>query len=120
MKRKGPTQERAKRIIAMLEKAGRKGKGALWLDIASVLSGPRRHRPSVNLWKLDKLARVFPGKVLLVPGKVLGKGGFSEKAQVVAFEFSDSAREKNSKSGGKAVLIEDALPGSPKNTVIVK
>jgi len=120
MKGNGPTQERAKRVVALLEKTGRKSKCAIWLDLASRLAGPRRQRPSINLWKLDKLAGIFPGKSLVVPGKVLGKGGISAKAHVVAFEFSGSAKEKIEKAGGKAVLIEDALSDASKNMVIVK
>lgn len=120
MKRTGPTQERAKRIVALLEKTGRKSKSGIWLDLASRLAGSRRQRPSINLWKLDRLARIFPGKGLVVPGKVLAKGEISGKARVVAFEFSGSAMEKIEKAGGKAVLIEDALSDSSKNLVIVK
>ncbi len=122
MKRTGPTKERSKRTIALLEKAGRKGNNAIWLDLASRLSKPRRQRPSVNLWKIEKLAKIFPGKSLVVPGKVLGNGQISEKASVIAFEFSTGAKEKIKKAGGKALGIDEAIGQkiAPKAMVIAK
>ena len=116
----GPTKERAKKAIALLEKTGRKSKSAIWLDLATRLAKPRRQRASVNLWKLDSLARIFKGKTLVVPGKVLGNGVISEKANIAAFEFSASAEEKIKKAGGKAILIENAVSEPAKTMVIVK
>ena len=118
--KRGPTKERAKKTMALLEKTGRKSKSALWMDLAARLAKPRRQRASANLWKIDKLARIFKGKTLIVPGKVLGNGIISEKANVVAFEFSDSAEEKIKKAGGKAIMIEDAVSEPAKTMVIVK
>lgn len=120
--KKGPTKEKTRKTIGLLEKAGRKGKSAFWLDIAERIAKPRRQRPDVNMWKLDKIARIFKGKGLLVPGKVLGNGQLGEKVTVVALEFSESAREKISKRGGRALSIEEALEAKiePKALVIVK
>ncbi len=118
--RTGPTNERAKKVISLLEKTSRKSKSTLWLDIATRIAKPRRQRASVNLWKLDNLARIFKGKTLVVPGKVLGNGVISEKANIVAFEFSDSAEEKIKKAGGKAILLENAVSEPVKTMVIVK
>jgi len=122
MKRTGPTKERAKKVIALLEKTGRKSKNAIWLDLAERLGKPRRQRASINLWKLEKLAKIFPGKNLVVPGKVLGTGQLDEKASIVAFEFSKEAEEKIKKAGGKALAIEEAIEKKlePKAMVIVK
>jgi len=121
MKRTGPTRERAKKVIALLEKAGRKSKNALWLDLANRLAKPRRQRPDINLWKIAKLAGIFSGKTLVVPGKVLGTGKIKEKVNVVAFEFSGQAEEKIVKAGGKAIKIEEAVEAiAPKAMVIVK
>ena len=121
MKRTGPTKERAKKVIALLEKTGRKSKAGIWIDIAVRLALPRRHRVSVNLWKIERLAKVFPGKNLVVPGKVLAFGNLSQKASVIAFEFSKEAEEKIRKADGKAVLLEEAIAEkiAPKTMVIV-
>ena len=120
MKRTGPSKEKTKQLIALLEKTTRKEKKALWLDIAERLGKPRRQRASINLWKLNKLARIFKGKTLLVPGKVLAKGDFEEKADIAAFEFSDQAKTKIEKAGGKALSIEELLEKKTKaNGVII-
>ena len=122
MKVTGPSKEKTKRLIALLEKTGRKSKSAIWLDLATRLQKPRRQRPSINLWKIQKLAKVFKGKNLVVPGKVLGFGEVSEKISVVGFEFSGRAREKIEKVGGKAISLEKAIEEKlePKTMVIVK
>jgi len=122
MKRTGPTKERTKRVIALLEKQARKSKNAIWLDLAQRLAKPRRQRPTINLWKLEKLAKLFPEKNLVVPGKVLGNGQLEEKASVVSFEFSKDAIKKIEKAGGKAFLIEQAIEQKiePKTMVIAK
>ena len=122
MKRTGPTKERTKKAIALLEKTARKTKKAIWLDLATRLGKPRRQRSNVNLWKIEKLAKIFSEKHLVVAGKVLAKGQLTKKANVIAFEFSKEAEEKIKKAGGKAIAIEDAIVQKiqPKTMVIVK
>ena len=122
MKRTGPTKEKAKKTIAMLQKASRKSKSAIWLDLAKRLEKPRRQRASTNLWKVDKLAKIFPGKNLVVPGKLLANGNLSEKVNVIAFEFSEEAIRKIKEAGGKAIFLEQALEQKiePKTMVIIK
>ncbi len=122
MKRTGPTSDRTKKAIALLEKTGRKSKSAIWLDLATRLAKPRRQRASINIWKIEKLAKIFSKKTLVVPGKVLANGQLKEKANVVAFEFSPAAIEKIEKAGGKAILIEDAVEKKldAKTMVLVK
>ena len=121
-KRTGPTALQARQLIALLQKAARKEKKALWLDIAERLQAPRRKRPAVNLWKIEKAARLFKEKGLLVPGKVLGNGALNAKATVIAFEFSAGAREKISAAGGSTLTIVEALQKKikPGKIVIVK
>lgn len=122
MKRTGPTKEKAKKVIALLEKTARKTKSGIWLDLAERLSMPRRKRSSVNLWKIGKVAGIFPEKKLVVPGKVLAKGMLLHKSSVIAFEFSKEAKEKIKKAGGKALSMEEAIAAkvAAKEMVIVK
>ena len=122
MKRTGPTKERTRKLVALLEKAGRKSKSAIWIEIAARVTKPRRQRPDINLWKIEKLAKVFEGKSLVVTGKVLGFGEVSQKASVVALEFSSQAEKKIKKAGGEAILLEEAVEKGikPKTMVIVK
>ena len=120
MKRTGPTKEKAKKVIALLEKTGRKSKNAIWIDLAQRLAKPRRQRASINLWKLEKLAKLFSGKKLVIAGKVLGNGQLTQKASIVAFEFSEEAERKIKEAGGKAISMEEATKIAAKEMVLVK
>jgi large subunit ribosomal protein L18e len=121
-KRTGPTALQTRQAIALLQKTARKEKKAIWLDIAERLQVPRRQRPAVNLWKIEKVARLFKEKDLLVPGKVLAHGQLQAKATVIAFEFSAGARKKIADAGGTALTIEEAMQKKikPNKIVIVK
>ena len=103
---KGPRNEEVKKAIALLEKTSRKSKKKIWKDVATRIAKPRRQRVSVNLWKIasSKIGKKF----LLVPGKVLGTGKLDKAVNVIALEFSESARKKISEKG-KAVSIQEAL-----------
>ncbi len=120
MNRKGPTKERTKKLLALLEKQARKSKSAIWIDLAQRIAKPRRNRPSVNVWKIEKLSGVFSGKTFVVPGKVLGYGQISSKASVAALEFSQEAQEKIKKAGGKTLSLEDvAEKGAKANDLVL-
>ena len=108
-----------KKLVAKLEKTGRKGRNALWLDIAARLSKPRRKRVSVNLWKINALSGIFENKILLVPGKVLGTGQIENKVRVAALEFSLNAETKIKKAGGELFTIDKLLKKAPKPSGIV-
>ncbi len=119
MKRTGPMKEKTRQLIALLEKAARKERKAIWLDIAKMLCKPRRQRAALNMWKIEILAKLFKDKHLLVPGKVLGKGLLQHKASVIAFEFSAGARKKIEQAGGTALSIEEALGKKIKGNAVV-
>ena len=63
-----------------------------WKQVAEILSGPRRLRPDVNLSQIEKETK--EGDIVVVPGKVLSQGEVSKKIRVVAFSFSEKAKEK--------------------------
>ena len=121
MKVTGPRKMETGRTIAELEKQYRKSKKAVWADLAVRLKKPRKQRPSVNLWKLEKLANLLDGKILVVPGKVLGFGEIRHKATIVALEFSEDARKKIS-SKGTALSFREAIEKKikPNEMVLVK
>jgi len=106
-------------LIASLEKTTRKTKKPIWADLAERLGKPSRHNVVINLYELDKLAKQFAGKTLIVPGKVLATGELSEKAKIVAVEASEKAI-----ATGKVVLLKDFIEGAEKvkvsDLVIVK
>lgn len=117
----GTTKSSTKKIIAELEKASRKRKQKIWLEIAKIISKPRRIRTSVNLWKLEKLAMKNTGKILLIPGKVLGYGDIETKTEVAALEFSEKAQNGIQKNG-KVYSLMDILKKEvkPSKIMIVK
>jgi ribosomal protein L18E len=76
----------------------------LWKDyrnVAKILLRPRRKRVAVNLEKIEKVISKMKipenekeKKVIVVPGKVLGKGEITKNYKIVALSFSESARKK--------------------------
>ena len=119
MKNRGPKNETVLQTIAVLEKTTRKGKKSLWKDIAKRLGKPRRQRASANIWKLNSVKT--EKKFMLVPGKVLGTGQMEKSLNVIALEFSDSAKKKISEKG-RAITIVEALNEKidAKDVVIVR
>ncbi|MFH1240539.1 MAG: 50S ribosomal protein L18e [Candidatus Diapherotrites archaeon] len=118
---RGTTKISTKIIIAELEKASRKRKQKIWLEIAKIISKPRRIRPSINLWRLEKLAKKNTDKIFLIPGKVLGYGNIETKAEVAALEFSEKAKnaiQKNGKTYSLMELLEKEV--KPSKIMIVK
>jgi len=47
------------------------------------------------------------GKTVVVPGKVLGDGELAKPVVVVAFTFSERAKDKIERAGGKAIALLD-------------
>ena len=82
-----------------------------WLEVAAILSGPRRKKKEANLEELDKKAK--EGEILVIPGKVLSLGEINKKIKVVALNFSEKAREKLLKSGCDISYILDEIKKNP-------
>ena len=74
------------------------------LEVAGILSGPRRKRININLSDIKE--------EVVVPGKILSQGEASKK-KIVAFSFSEKAKEKIIKAGGKAINIIDEIKSNP-------
>ncbi len=82
------------KLVASLEKAGRKTKKAIWSDLANRMTKIRRGKTTVNVDELNILAEKYKGKTLVVPGKILARGEITIKASVSAASISESALEK--------------------------
>lgn len=82
-----------------------------WLEVANVLSYPRRKRISKNIQDINE--EVKDNEIVVVPGKVLSMGSIDKKARIVAFSFSRDALRKLKEKGCDAVLIEDELNKNP-------
>ena len=78
------------------------------LEVAKELAKPKRRWSAVNLKDLSHVE----GDVL-VAGKVLSAGDLLSPKKVVAWSFSQKAREKIKDSKGKAILLTEELNKNP-------
>lgn len=82
-----------------------------WLEIASILSAPRRKRININLEEINK--GVKDGEKIIVPGKVLSQGEINKKIKIIALSFSKPAKEKLLKSGSEIISIIEEINKNP-------
>jgi len=87
-------------------------KSEKWLQIAEVLSSPRRKRIEMNLNEINEKSK--NGETVLVPGKVLSQGELDKKIKIAALNFSDKAKEKIIKSGASSLSILELIKENPK------
>ena len=92
-------------------RAAKKTGNKFWLQIAGILSGPRRMQIAINLNEIEK--STTEGDSIVVPGKVLSQGEISKKIAVIAFSFSERAREKLLKTKSQAISILDEIKKNP-------
>jgi large subunit ribosomal protein L18e len=82
-------------------------KNPKWLEVAGALSGSTRTRIQINLDKIDKNSKA--GEIIVIPGKVLSMGEITKKIKVVAFNFSENAKEKLKNAGCEVISIKDEI-----------
>ncbi len=93
----------------------KKQKAKIWTIIAKYLANPKRKQIGVNLEKLNKLTK--DKDIVIVPGKVLGKGNLEHEITLACFKLTDSAKEKMGKS--KIVDIKSLLGEKPSNIKLI-
>ena len=86
------------------------GSAPVWKRVAADLSKATRQRRSVNLYKINSVAR--EGEIIVVPGKVLSVGNLDKKVTVAAYKFSSEAKAKIA-ANGTVMSIEDLLKTNP-------
>jgi large subunit ribosomal protein L18e len=99
--------------IILLERRGRSGKSAIWMEAARLLASGTVTWPEVNV---SRLARIADASAVFVPGKVLGTGSLERKLNVGAFSFSASARSKIEQAGGRALTVEEFVKRYPEGS----
>jgi len=104
-------QSRRKTNQELVETILKAAKNEKWIDIARIISGPRRNRIDVNLSKINDEAE--DGETILVPGKVLSQGEISKKIKIIALNFSENAREKLSKEKKEFSTIDEEIKKNP-------
>ena len=83
-----------------------------WKSIADILSGSRKRWKNINLDLIEKKSK--EGDIVIIPGKVLSQGEISKKIRVVAFAFSELAKEKLLKSKCEVLYLEEEIKKNPK------
>jgi len=103
-------------LARSLRKASKGGKVAIWSLLAEYLNRSKRRRVAVNLSRIDRYTA--DGDIVLVPGKTLGSGILTHPVTVAAFSFSNKARERVEKAGGKCVTIREMMAQNPEGSKI--
>jgi len=86
-------------------------KNKSWLEVAGLLSMPRRKRISVNLSEISKNTK--EGETVVVPGKVLSDGEIEKKIKIAALNFSTKSKKKLLKSKSEISSILDEIKKNP-------
>ncbi len=82
-----------------------------WLEVAGILSGPRRKSINLNLGEINEKSE--EGDTVVVPGKVLSQGEIDKKIKIIAMRFSEKAREKLLKSKTQVSGIAEEIKKNP-------
>jgi large subunit ribosomal protein L18e len=98
-------------LIKELKKKSYENNAPIWKDIAERLEKPSSKWAEVNLYKINRYIR--ENEIALVPGKVLSTGELTKKTSIAAYAFSEKAREKIKKAGGKCLTIEELMKINP-------
>ncbi len=101
-------------LIRELKESANKEDAAIWRTLADELSRSGKNRREVNMWKLSKYTK--DGETVVVPGKVLGDGELGHKINIAAYKFSEKAKKKIEKTGGKMMSIQDLMKKNPKGS----
>ena len=86
-------------------------KNKKWIEVAHVISMPRRNRVSMNLDEIGKVSK--DGETVLVPGKVLSQGEVKKKIKIIALAFSKNSMEKLSGEKVDFATISEEIKKNP-------
>lgn len=111
MKKVKTTNPELRELIIFLRKQSRENRVSIWRDIAERLAKPRRNRVAVNISRLNRYTQ--RNETVAVPGKVIGAGEMEHPITVVAFTFSEKAKEKIIASRGKCLSFFDLIKKKP-------
>lgn len=103
--------------IRFLKVKARENKAKVWALTAEHLSRPRRGRAVLNLNHISRASK--RDALVLVPGKVLAAGYINHPVTVGAFQFSQTAKTKIERAGGKCIAIKDFVDKHPKGSNVL-
>ncbi len=107
----GPEASTALKLIAFLEKTGRKNGAAVWLACARRLQAPARARSEMNLSRLNAVTK--EGETVAFPGKLLAHGEISHSLVVGYFKASKTALAKLKKARCDAMPLAKLAERNP-------
>lgn len=84
-----------------------------WLEVSSILSGPRKNRKNANLSEINEAIKKQDTKKIIVPGKVLSQGEVDKKIKVIALNFSEKAKQKLEEKGCETSTILQEIKLNP-------
>ena len=104
-------------LVLALRKRSRETKTPLYRRLAEDLCRSRRSQRRVNISKIAR--HTSEGSIVAVPGKVLSSGMLNHKLTIGAFKFSDRARIKIEKAGGRCISLDTLAKENPGGTKII-
>ncbi len=87
-----------------------------WIEVASLLTYPRRKRISLNLSELDRLVK--DKETIIVPGKILSQGNITKSVKISALDFSEGAKQKLKESKTEFNTLMEEIKKNPSATGI--
>lgn len=93
----------------------KKQKSSFWTFVANQLSMPKTRLVEINLERLNKLTKAKD--IVLVPGKIMGKGTLDHEITLGCFKITAEAKKKIGKT--KLVKIKDMLKEKPSNIKLI-
>lgn len=99
-------------LIQELKRKSHENNAPIWNDIAERLERSSKNWTEVNIGKIERYIK--EKEIALIPGKVLSSGELTKKITVAAWSFSQKAREKIEKAGGRCVSITELVKENPK------
>ncbi len=103
--------------IRFLKVKSRENKARIWAATAESLSRPGRTRAVLDLNHISRASK--RDALVLVPGKVLAGGYIKHPVTVGAFQFSQAAKLKIERAGGKCIPIKDFVSKYPKGSNVL-
>lgn len=104
-------------LISRLRKKSRETKTPLYRRLADDLCSSKRSRRTVNISKIARYTS--DGSIVAVAGKILSAGRLDHKVTVAALRFSNQAKQKIEKAGGKCIALNVLAEENPRGTKIV-
>lgn len=93
----------------------RKMKRPFWKRVLELVNKSRRARIEVNMAKINKYGK--EGKVLVIPGKLLGGERLKHRIKIIAVDVSKKVLDEIKMAGGEFVYLKDYLKNNPEDSI---